>query len=116
MNPKFPFNSVNLLRMLVSLQDDDQIRFIDTMTPAIWEKGLDVSDAAAVTAVLTEAGFDAETLHARTQDAVIKQTLIDNTERAVERGVFGIPTFFVGPEMFFGKERLGQVEEMLENS
>ena len=116
MNPKFPFNSVNLLRMLVSLQDDDQIRFIDTMTPAIWEKGLDVSDAAAVTAVLTEAGFDAETLHARTQDAVIKQTLIENTERAVERGVFGIPTFLVGPEMFFGKERLGQVEEMLENS
>ena len=50
------------------------------------------------------------------QDAVIKQSLIENTERAVERGVFGIPTFFVGPEMFFGKERLGQVEEMLENS
>jgi 2-hydroxychromene-2-carboxylate isomerase len=116
MNPTFPFNSVNLLRMLVSLQDDDQIRLIEAMLPAIWEKGLDVSDVAAVTAVLAEAGFDAESLHARTQDAAIKQTLINNTERSVERGAFGIPTFFVGKEMFFGKERLGQIEEMLENS
>ena len=116
MNPKFPFNSVNLLRMLVSLQGDDQIRFIEALTPAIWEQGLDASDAAAVAAVLTKAGFDAESLAAKTQDAAIKQTLIDNTEKAVERGTFGIPTFFIGEEMFFGKERLGQIEDMLENS
>ena len=116
MHPKFPFNSVNLLRMLVSLQGDDQIRFIEALTPAIWEEGLDVSDAAAVAAVLTQAGFDAEALAAKTQDAAIKQALIDNTEKAVERGTFGIPTFFIGEEMFFGKERLGQIEEMLENS
>lgn len=116
MNPKFPFNSVNLLRMLVSLEGDDQIKFIDALTPAIWEQGLDVSDAAAVAAVLTVAGFDAEALAAKTQDAAIKQTLIDNTERAVERGTFGIPTFYLGKEMFFGKERLGQIEEMLEFS
>ena len=116
MNPKFPFNSVNLLRMLVSLQGDDPIKFIEAVTPAIWEDGLDVSDAAAVAAVLTTAGFDAQTLAAKTQDAAIKQALIDNTEKAVERGTFGIPTFFIGKEMFFGKERLGQIEEMLEGS
>lgn len=116
MNPKFPFNSVNLLRMLVSLEGDDQIKLIEALTPAIWEEGLDVSDAAAVAAVLTQAGFDAQALAAKTQDAAIKQTLIDNTEKAVERGTFGIPTFYVGAEMFFGKERLGQIEEMLENS
>ena len=115
MNPKFPFNSVNLLRMLVSLEGDDQIKFIDAMLPAIWEQGLDVSDAAALAAVLSEAGFDAQSLAAKTQDAAIKQTLIDNTEKAVERGTFGIPTFFIGEEMFFGKERLGQIEEMLQN-
>ncbi len=115
MNPKFPFNSVNLLRMLVSLEGDDQIRFIEALTPAIWEEGLDVTDAAALAAVLTQAGFDAESLAAKTQDAAIKQTLIDNTEKAVGRGTFGIPTFYIGDEMFFGKERLGQIEEMLEN-
>lgn len=113
MNPKFPFNSVNLLRMLVSLDGDDQIRLIEALTPAIWEQGLDVGDAAAVAAVLTAAGFDAQALAAKTQDAAIKQALMDNTEKAVERGTFGIPTFFIGDEMFFGKERLGQIEEML---
>jgi len=116
MNPNFPFNSVNLLRMLVSLSGDDQIRFIDAMTPALWEEGLDVTDAAAVAAVLTKAGFDAEALAAKAQDPAIKQALIDNTEKAVERGTFGIPTFYIGEEMFFGKERLGQIEEMLEKS
>ena len=114
MNPKFPFNSVNLLRMLVSLSGDDQIRFIDAMTPALWEEGLDVTDAAAVAAVLTKAGFDAQSLAATAQDPAIKQAVIDNTEKAVERGTFGIPTFYIGEEMFFGKERLGQIEEMLE--
>lgn len=116
MNPKFPFNSVNLLRMLVSLEGDDQIRLIEALNPAIWEQELDVTDAAAVASVLTAAGFNAESLVAATQDAVIKQTLIDNTEKAVERGTFGIPTLYIGTEMFFGKERLGQIEEMLENS
>lgn len=114
MNPGFPFNSVQLLRMLVSLEGDDQIRFIEALMPAIWEEGLDVGDAAAVAAVLSAAGFDAAALAARAQDAAIKQALIDNTDRAVERGTFGIPTFFVGEEMFFGKERLGQIEELLE--
>ena len=116
MNPKFPFNSINLLRMLVSLESDDQIKFIDALIPAIWEDGLDVTDVAAVAIVLTKAGFDAESLAAKAQHPAIKQAVIDSTEKAVERGVFGIPTFFIGEEMFFGKERLGQIEEMLEKS
>ena len=110
MNPAFPFNSVNLLRMLVSLEGDDRIRLIEALNPAIWEQGLDVTDAAAVAAVLTKAGFDAEALVAATQDGAVKQALIDNTEKAVARGAFGIPSFFIGTEMFFGKERLGQIE------
>ena len=113
MNPGFPFNSMNLLRMLASLDGDDQIRFIEALMPAIWEEELDVADPAAVAAILTAAGFDADALSARTQDPAIKQALIDNAERAVARGAFGIPTFFIGAEMFFGKERLGQIEEVL---
>ena len=113
MNPKFPFNSVNLLRMLVSLHGDDQIDFIEALMSPIWEEGLDVTDAAAVAAVLTVAGFDAQSLAAKAQEPAIKQALFDATENAVGRGAFGIPTFFIGTEMFFGKERLGQIEEML---
>lgn len=113
MNPKFPFNSVNLLRMLVSLHGDDQIDFVEALMSPIWEEGLDVTDAAAVAAVLTVAGFDAQSLAAKAQEPAIKQALIDATENAVGRGAFGIPTFFIGTEMFFGKERLGQIEEML---
>ena len=62
---------------------------------------------------LTAAGFDGAAIVEKTQDPAIKQKLMDNTSAAVERGVFGIPTFFVGDEMFFGKERIGQVEEEL---
>ncbi|MGA1295250.1 MAG: 2-hydroxychromene-2-carboxylate isomerase [Burkholderiaceae bacterium] len=114
MNPKFPFNSITLLRMLVSLPGEEQIKFIEALSPAIWEEQLDVSDATALGAVLTGAGFDPDVLAAKAQDPAIKQLVIDNTDQAVARGCFGIPTFFVGKEMFFGKERLGQVEELLE--
>lgn len=116
MNPKFPFNSINLLRMLVSLKGNDQIKFIEALSPAIWEEELDVTDAAAVATVLTQAGFDAEALAAKAQEPAIKQAVVDNTEKAAARGAFGIPTFFIGEELFFGKERLGQIEEMLEKS
>lgn len=113
MNPKFPFNSINLLRMLVSLQDEDQFKFINAVSPAIWEDELDVSDAIALSDVLTKAGFNAAYLVEKAQDPVIKQAVIDNTDQAVKRGCFGIPSFFIGSEMFFGKERLEQIEEML---
>jgi 2-hydroxychromene-2-carboxylate isomerase len=63
--------------------------------------------------VLQEAGFDAPRFEALVQDADIKQRLIANTERSVERGTFGSPTFFVGDEIFFGKDRLGDVEELI---
>ena len=84
-----------------------------SLLPAVWERGLDCSDVEAIAAELGAAGFDASRLLAATLDPAIKQALIDNTERAVERGAFGIPTYFVGDEMWFGKERLGQLEDYL---
>lgn len=116
MNPGFPFNSVSLLRMLLALTGEEQVRFAEALLQAIWEEELDVNAPGAVAAVLTAAGFDAPALAARTQEAEIKQALIENTEKAVQRGAFGIPTMFVGDEMFFGKERLGQIEELLASS
>tara|TARA_R110002126_G_scaffold3111_20_gene17251 strand:+ start:4858 stop:5460 length:603 start_codon:yes stop_codon:yes gene_type:complete len=113
MNPKFPFNTITLQRMLVALEPEKQAGFIETLLPAIWEQGLDVTDADTLRKILHNSGFDGQALLAMTQDPAIKQRLIDNTENAVERGAFGIPTMFVEGEIYFGKERLGQIEEQL---
>jgi 2-hydroxychromene-2-carboxylate isomerase len=65
---------------------------------------------------LQGSGLDAARLFARAQEPEIKAKLIENTQRAVERGAFGSPTFFVGKEMFFGKEQLREVEELVSGS
>ena len=113
LHPQFPFNSVTLQRMLLAVKGEDRLRLVDALLPALWEQGVPVDDPAALGAVLAGAGFDPHALLAATQDPGIKHALMDSTQDAVDRGAFGIPTFFVGHEMFFGKERLGQVEEEL---
>ena len=113
MNPKFPFSSVAPQRLLLAVEGDERARLAEHLLTAFWERGLDVSDETAFAAELHAGGFDAPSLLAATQDPAIKQRLIDNSAHAVERGAFGIPTWFVDGEMFFGKERLGQLEEEL---
>ncbi len=113
MNPKFPFNTITLLRMLVALAPEKRVAFIEMLLPPIWEQGLDVTDSETLGTILQDGGFDAAALFAQTQDPAIKQALIDNTEKAVERGAFGIPTIYVDGEIYFGKERLGQIDEQL---
>ena len=117
LHPQFPFNSVTLQRMLLAVEGGERAKLVELLLPALWEDGLPTDDPAPLAQRLAGAGFDAEALFAATQDPVIKQQLIDNTSAAVERGAFGIPTFFVdrgeGPVMYFGKERLGQIEDYL---
>ena len=79
----------------------------------MWEDGKNMGDPEVVAAVLTDAGLDAAALLERAQSHEVKSILMNNTQAAADRGAFGIPTFFVGDEIFFGKERLGQVEEEL---
>ena len=99
---------------LLYVEGEARIRLVEALLPAIWEDGVAVDDLATIGTLLTAAGFDPQALLSAAQDPAIKQRLIDNTEAAVARGAFGIPTFFVGSEMFFGKERLGQIEELLQ--
>ena len=113
MNPKFPFNTITLQRMLVALEPDRRVALIELLLPPIWEDGLDVTDGDTLGRILQDGGFDAADLLAQTQDPAVKQALIDNTENAVERGAFGIPTIYIDGEMYFGKERLGQIDEQL---
>ena len=87
--------------------------YMEAVLKAMWEDGQKMDDPEVVAAVLTAAGLDARAILEATQDPEVKAELMANTEAAAERGAFGIPTFFVGDEMFFGKDRLGQVEEEL---
>jgi 2-hydroxychromene-2-carboxylate isomerase len=113
-NPYFPVNSLLMMRGLIAAEAAGVATpYIEAALAATWEDGLKMDDPAVAAAALAKAGLDGEGLVARTQDAEVKQKLIANTQSAVDRGVFGIPTFFVGAEMFFGKERLAQVEEEL---
>ena len=112
MNPHFPMNTVTLMRGLIVAEEMGRKEaYIEAVLKAMWEDGENMGDAEVAVRVLTTAGFDGAAIVEKTKDAAVKQKLMDNTSAAVERGVFGIPTLFVGDEMFFGKERLGQVEE-----
>ncbi|BDI61506.1 2-hydroxychromene-2-carboxylate isomerase [Qipengyuania nanhaisediminis] len=120
LHPKFPFNSITLQRMLYAADQDGRgVSFVEALLPKVWEEGVDITDPDALGQAIAAAGFDAQDLFARSQSQEVKDGLVANTADAVERGTFGIPTMFVGPrdgeqEMFFGKERLGQIEELLE--
>lgn len=112
MNPHFPVNTVLLQRGALAAERDGQLdAYVEAGLKAMWEDGLKMDDPEVFAKAMTDAGLDGAALLEATQDPAIKQKLIDNTTAAVERGAFGIPTFYVGKEMFFGKERLGQVEE-----
>ena len=77
----------------------------------MWEEGLKMDDPTIIREVLTKNGLPAEEIISASQSPAIKQSLIDSTTSSVEKGNFGSPTFFIGDEMFFGKDRLEQVEE-----
>lgn len=113
MNPAFPFRSVELLRLLLAAIDlGCGEAFAEVFLRAIWEDGLNPADTNAVDAVIAAAGLPGDVLAEGAQSAEVKDRLAANTQNAVDGGAFGIPTFFVGDEMFFGKERLSQIEEL----
>jgi len=114
LNPHFPVNTLTIMRGAIVAHDEGVLDdYIDAVNRAMWEDGLKMDDAEVIAAFLSANSFDGPALLARTQEPEIKAKLVTNTEAAVARGVFGIPTFFVCDAMFFGKDRLGQVEEAL---
>lgn len=114
MNPHFPINTLLLMRIAVAAKRDGLLApFIAAAFAAMWEDGRKMDDPAVIAEVLNRAGLPADALLAAASEAEIKAALIANTDRAVARGAFGIPTYFVGEEMWFGKDRLGQVEEAI---
>lgn len=111
-NPGFPINTLKIMRGAVAAQKQDIFPvYIETVFTAMWEQQRDMADPDTIVEVLGSAGLDAEGLLSATQDPEIKDILLKSTQAVFERGAFGSPTFFVGKEMYFGKDRLGQVEE-----
>jgi 2-hydroxychromene-2-carboxylate isomerase len=114
MNPFFPVNTLHLMRCAIAAQFEGVFeKYVDAAFHHMWAEPKKMDDPAVAQQALGESGLDAAKLFARAQDADVKGRLIENTQSAVERGAFGSPTFFVGQEMFFGKEQLREVEELI---
>lgn len=114
MNPHFPPNTLAAMRVIVAAgRLGIQPAVIETLMTAMWEEGKNLSDRDELARVLTAAGHDGAALLSLADTDDVKAELSANTERGAARGAFGIPTFFVGDEMFFGKERLAQVADAL---
>ncbi len=113
-NPFFPVNTLNLMRAAVAAQFEGVFeKYIDAAFHHMWVEPKKMDDPEVAGKAFASSGLDAARLFARSQDADVKAKLIENTQAAVERGAFGSPTFFVGKEIFFGKEQLREVEEMI---
>jgi len=113
-NPFFPVNTLNLMRAAIAAQLDGVFeKYVDAAFHHMWVEPKKMDDPEVATKALATSGLDAVRLFARAQEPEVKAKLVQNTQSAVERGAFGSPTFFVGEEMFFGKEQLRDVEEMV---
>jgi 2-hydroxychromene-2-carboxylate isomerase len=113
-NPFFPVNTLNLMRAAIAAQLEGVFeKYADAAFHHMWREPKKMDDPEVAIKAFTAAGLDAEKLFARAQEPEVKAKLIENTQAAVERGAFGSPTFFVGKEMFFGKEQLREVEELI---
>jgi 2-hydroxychromene-2-carboxylate isomerase len=114
MNPFFPVNTLLLMRGAVAAEMDGVLpAYVDAGLHHMWEAPKKMDDPAVWAEAFASSGLDAERLLARTKDDDVKAKLMANTEAAAKRGAFGIPTFFVGDEMYFGKDRLRDVEEAI---
>ncbi len=110
-NPHFPVNTVQIMRGAVLMARQDRLEeYVDAVYRHMWEEGRKMDDGEVVAAALDRAGFDGGAILEGIQDQSVKDELLANTTASVDRGTFGSPTFFVGDEIFFGKDRLDEVE------
>ena len=115
LNPHFPVNTLLMMRgALAARRLGCEAAYDEAMFAGMWEQGLKLDEPAVWAEAVSAAGLDAAALGALVEDPEVKAELVANTERAVARGVFGIPSFFLGDELWFGKDRLRDVVEAAE--
>lgn len=113
-NPFFPINTMQLMRAATGIQlrkPELFDHFLTTIFQGMWVKELNLADPAVLATLLAQAGFDPQEVFALTQDQEVKDKLRADTDRAIQRGIFGLPVMFIGDEMYFGQDRLDFVEE-----
>ncbi len=113
-NPFFPVNTLQIMRGAVAADSDGGLAaYVEAVYRAMWEDGLKMDEPAVIRSALDAAGLDGGRVLDRIGDPAVKATLVANTEASVARGCFGSPTFFVGDAIYFGKDRLRDVEEAI---
>lgn len=116
-NPHFPVNTLVLMRGAYAARQLGVFeRYVDEVYRHMWAEPKKMDDPAVLHAALLESGLPADRLLALTRDDAVKQALLAATGRAVERGAFGSPTFFVDDAIWFGKDRLDEVERAIAES
>ncbi len=114
MNPHFPVNTLALMRLALAAGEEGvAAQYIEAMFHHMWEEPRALGDPAVIAQTLTDAGLPAERLLARAQDQEVKDRLVANTQAAADAGAFGVPSFLVGDELYFGKNSLPEVEEAI---
>ena len=116
MNPHFPMNTLTLMRILTGVQLLHLEKFeqvLKLLFDAMFGTPQNLNEPTVLAEVLKPSGFSVEDIMSMVQSEVVKQKLITETEQAIQRGIFGAPTFFVGDEMYWGQDRLHLVEQAL---
>ena len=112
--PTHPFRSLEALRALTLWREHERaLDLAVALSSACWGRGRDLTDLAVIEDAVASTGLDASRLAARISDDAVKKALADATAAAVEAGVFGVPTFVVGAEMFWGQDRMFDLAEHL---
>jgi 2-hydroxychromene-2-carboxylate isomerase len=113
-NPFFPVNTLQIMRGAAAAEIDGGLKeYVEAMFHHMWEAPKKMDDPEVFREALTASGLDANAVLTRIQDPAVKAKLMANTEMSVSRGTFGSPTFFVGDAIYFGKDRLRDVEEAI---
>tara|TARA_B110001454_G_C12626586_1_gene395154 strand:- start:372 stop:974 length:603 start_codon:yes stop_codon:yes gene_type:complete len=116
MNPHFPVITLQIMRGAIAADIDGYLsEYVEKVMTHMWEEPKKMDDPEVILSAFKESGLDADRLISQIQEPNIKTKLITNTEEAVQRGAFGIPTFFIDEEMYFGKDTLWQIEEKVSN-
>jgi 2-hydroxychromene-2-carboxylate isomerase len=114
MNPHFPVNTLTLMRGAVAAEAEGVFEpYVEAMFHFMWEEPRKLDDRDVLAETLGDAGLPAERLLSRAQEQEVKDRLAANTQAAYEHGAFGIPSFLVGDELYFGKDRLRDMEDEL---
>jgi 2-hydroxychromene-2-carboxylate isomerase len=114
LNRFFPVNTLPLMRGAIAAQSLGVFeRYVDEAFRHMWADPKKMDDPQVMRAALEESGLPIGQILALSQTPAVKEKLLENTQRSVARGTFGAPTFYVGEEIFFGKDRLRDVEETI---